>query len=137
MNPTGTDWCALLGRILLAALFLPAGVEKLLDLQGTIGAVTQAGMPLPNIAGPAGAIIEALAPLLLILGLFTRLSAAALIAFTLVASYYFHDYWTMTGADRMSNQGHFWKNMAVVGGLAYVLAFGAGLISIDARRKRP
>lgn len=136
MNPTGTDWCALLGRLLLAALFLPAGVEKLLDLPGTIGAVTQAGVPLPNIAGPVGAAVEALAPLLLILGLFTRFSALALIVFTAVASYYFHDYWTMAGADRMSNQINFWKNMAVIGGLFYVLGFGAGLISIDARRAR-
>jgi putative oxidoreductase len=136
MNPTATDWSALLGRLLLAALFLPAGVEKLLDLPGTIGAVTQAGVPLPSIAGPVGAAIEALAPLLLILGLFTRLGAVALIVFTAVASYYFHDYWTMAGADRMSNQINFWKNMAVIGGLFYVLAFGAGLISIDARRSR-
>ncbi len=137
MNPTAMDWCALIGRVVLAALFLPAGVEKILHLQDTIGAVTAAGMPLPNIAGPIGAVIEAVAPVLLIVGLFTRFSALALIAFTAVASYYFHDYWTMVGPERMQNQGNFWKNMAVIGGLCYALGFGAGLISIDARRARP
>ncbi len=136
MNPTQTDWCALLGRVLLAALFLPAGVDKLLDLQGTIGAVAQTGVPLPNIAGPLGAAVEALAPLLLILGLFTRLSAVALIAFTAMASYYFHNYWDMSGADQMANQVNFWKNVAIIGGLFYVLGFGPGSISIDARRAR-
>ncbi|HEX2760492.1 MAG TPA: DoxX family protein [Rhizomicrobium sp.] len=130
------DWCALLGRILLAALFLPAGVEKLLDLQGTIGAVAGAGMPLANIVGPIGAAIEALAPLLLAIGLFTRFSAAALIVFTAVASYYFHHFWNMTGEDRMTNEINFWKNMAVIGGLFYVLGYGAGRIALDRWRTR-
>ena len=133
---TGRDWCALLGRLLLAALFLPAGVEKLLDLQQTIAEVAKAGIPLPQIAGPLGAAVEAVAPLLLILGLFTRLGALALILFTIVATYYFHHYWDMAGAERMTNQINFWKNAAVIGGLYYVLAFGAGALSIDARRTR-
>jgi putative oxidoreductase len=133
---TGRDWCALLGRLLLAALFLPAGVEKLLDLQQTIAEVAKAGSPLPQIAGPLGAAVEAIAPLLLILGLFTRFGALALILFTVVATYYFHHYWDMAGVERMTNQINFWKNAAVIGGLYYVLGFGAGALSIDAWRTR-
>ena len=138
MNPTRMDWCALIGRLLLAALFLPAGIDKVLHLQDTIGEVAKAGMPLANIAGPIGAVIEAVAPILLVIGLFTRWSAAALIVFTAVASYYFHNYWDMAGEERMANHINFWKNVAIIGGLFYTLALGAGRISIDARlRRRP
>lgn len=136
MYRSGTDWCALLGRVLLAALFLPSGVNKLLHLQDTIGAVAQAGIPYAQIAAPLAAAVETIGPLLLILGLFTRVGALALIAFTAAAAYFFHHYWDMSGAARTSNQINFWKNVAVIGGLLYVTAFGAGLFALDARRRR-
>lgn len=136
MYRAGTDWCALIGRVLLAVLFLPSGIDKALHLQNAIGAVTQAGVPYPEIAAPLAAAVEVIGPVLLILGLFTRLGALALVVFTAAAAYFFHHYWDMSDAARMSNQVNFWKNVAVIGGLLYVVGFGAGRFAIDARRGR-
>ncbi len=130
-----TDWLLLIGRILIAVLFLPAGIEKLLHLQDTIASVAAAGMPLPNIAGPIGALIETIGPILLIVGFYTRFSAMVLILFTALATAYFHRYWELAGAERMAGQGNFWKNVAIGGGLLYVATIGAGRLSIDARRR--
>lgn len=136
MDRTGADWCALLGRVLLAVLFLPSGVNKLLHLQDTIGAVSQAGVPYAQIAAPLAAAVETVGPILLIVGLLTRWAALMLIVFTAAAAYFFHHYWDMSGAARMSNQINFWKNVAVIGGLLYMVGFGAGRFAIDARRRR-
>ena len=126
---------SLLGRILLASLFLPAGIGKLTDFSGTVGYITSAGMPVPVAAAAIALTVEILGGLALIAGFGTRVAALVLAVFTLVASFYFHNYWSVPAEQQFVTQLLFFKNIAVVGGLLTLAAWGAGTWSLDARRK--
>lgn len=128
------DLVSLIGRILLGLVFFIAGIGKITGYAGTLQYATSAGLPMPSIAVPVGIAIEVGMPLLLLIGFKTRWAAAALIVFTLVACFFFHQFWAMEGAARMNNQIAFLKNLAIVGGLLMLMVAGPGRYSVDARR---
>ena len=125
---------ALVGRILIALLFIPAGFGKISGFAGTVGYATSVGMPMPTVAVAVGLLIELLGGLALLFGFGTRIAALALAVFTLAASFFFHAYWALPADQQMMQQLLFTKNIAVVGGLLAFVAFGAGAFSLDARR---
>jgi len=125
---------SLIGRLLLAALFLPAGLSKIGGFEGTVGYIAAAGLPMPQLAAVVAIVVEIVAPLALIVGWGTRWAALALALFTLVATFGFHNFWAMPAEQAMVQQQMFFKNIAVVGGLLVLAAFGAGALSMDARR---
>ena len=125
---------AFVGRLLLAALFLPAGLGKLTGFAGTVGYIASVGMPLPTVAAALALSVEILGSLALVFGFGTRIAALVLAAFTLVASFYFHAYWNLPADKQMMQQLMFFKNVGVTGGLLALAAFGAGAWSLDARR---
>ena len=125
---------ALLGRWLLAALFLPAGIAKMAGFAGTVAYVGSVGLPLPAVGAAIALVVEVLGGLALVLGVGTRIAAVVLAIFTLVASYFFHPYWNVPAAEQMIPFLLFYKNIAVVGGLLILAAFGPGAWSIDAKR---
>ena len=127
---------AFIGRLLLAALFLPAGIAKLTGFAGTVGYIASVGLPMPQVAAALALIVEIAGGAALIAGYGTRVVAIVLAAFTLVASYFFHNYWALPADQQMIPQLLFFKNIAVVGGLLTLAAFGAGAWSVDARRER-
>jgi putative oxidoreductase len=126
---------ALLARLLLAALFLPAGISKIGGFAGTAGYIGSVGLPLPEVGAALAIAVEVLGGIALIIGFGTRWAALALAVFTLVASVFFHAYWAMPAEQQMMQQLMFMKNIGVVGGLLALAAFGAGAFSLDARRK--
>ena len=79
-------------------------------------------------------MVEIVGGLALLLGWCTRWAALALAFFTLVASFFFHAYWSVPADAAMMQQLLFWKNIAVTGGLLGFAAHGAGGWSVDARR---
>ncbi|HEX5739309.1 MAG TPA: DoxX family protein [Hydrogenophaga sp.] len=126
---------ALVSRLLMAALFLPAGLGKIGGFEGTAGYIASVGLPMPALGAAVAIAVEVLGAVALILGLGTRWAALALAVFTLVASFFFHNFWAMPAEQQMMQQLMFMKNIAVVGGLLALVAFGAGAFSLDARRK--
>lgn len=126
----------LVGRLLMAALFLPAGVSKIAGFAGTVGYIASKGAPLPEVAAIVAIIVEIGGALALIIGFKARWAALLLAAFTLVATVMFHNYWAMPAAQQMVQQLMFMKNIAVIGGLLTLAAWGAGAWSIDAQQKR-
>ena len=125
---------ALVGRLLLALLFLPAGLSKISGFAGTVGYIASKGMPMPTAAAVIAIIIEVVAPLALIAGFGTRWAAVVLAGFTVVATFVFHNFWAMPADQAMMQQLMFFKNIAVVGGLLTLAAHGAGAWSVDAKR---
>lgn len=125
---------ALAGRLLLAALFLPAGISKIGGFAGTVGYIGSVGLPMPAVLAAAAIAIEILAPLALIAGFGTRIAALVLAAFTLLATVLFHNFWAMPADQQFMQQLMFFKNIGVVGGLLVLGAWGAGAWSLDARR---
>lgn len=126
---------ALVGRLLLAALFLPAGIGKIAGFEGTVGYIASVGLPLASLAAIAAVVVEVAGGLALIAGFRTRIAALVLALFTLAASVFFHAYWAAPADQQMVTELLFFKNIAVVGGLLMLAAFGAGAWSLDARRK--
>ncbi|MGC4396220.1 DoxX family protein [Hydrogenophaga sp. T2] len=125
---------SLIGRILLAILFVPAGFSKIGGFAGTVGYATAMGLPLPTVGVAAALVIELFGGLALLIGYRTRVAAIALAVFTLVASFFFHAYWAVPAEQQMVQQLMFFKNIAIVGGLLAFAAFGAGGFSLDAKR---
>lgn len=127
---------SLLGRILLAALFLPTGIGKLTGFSGTVGYISSAGLPFPELGAALALSVEIAGGVALIIGFGTRPAALALAVFTLVASLFFHNYWAVPVDQQFMQQLLFFKNIAVVGGLLTLAAWGAGAWSVDARHNR-
>lgn len=125
----------LAGRLLIAALFLPAGIGKITGFAGTVGYIGSVGLPLPAVGAAVAVAVEVLGALALILGYQTRIAAIVLALFTLVASFFFHAYWSVPADQAFVQQLMFFKNIAVVGGLFVLAAQGAGGWSLDAKRK--
>ncbi|BEP68606.1 MULTISPECIES: DoxX family protein [unclassified Variovorax] len=125
------DTLALIGRVLLAALFVPAGFGKLMGFAGTVGYISSVGAPLPQVAAVIAIVVELGLGLLLLVGFKTRVSAIVLAVFTVAAAVMFHNYWGMPADKAFVNQLMFFKNIAIAGGLLAFAAFGAGRFSID------
>ena len=125
---------ALLARLAMVALFLPAGISNIGGFQGTAGYIGSVGLPLPELGAVIAIVVEIVGPVLLLIGLFTRQAALALAIFTAVATWFFHAYWAVPAESQMVQQLMFFKNLAIVGGLLALAAHGAGRWSLDARR---
>ena len=125
---------ALVGRLLLALLFLPAGISKIGGFAGTASYIASKGLPFATLAAAIAIVVEIAGGLALIAGFGTRWAALVLAGFTLVATFLFHNFWGMPADQVMVQQLMFFKNIAVVGGLLVLAAYGAGAWSLDAKR---
>ena len=121
----------LIGRVLIVALFLPAGIDKLTGFSGTVGYFSSLGMPAPSLGVVVAIVVEIIGGLALLVGYRTRIAAVVLAVFTLAASVAGHAYWAAPADQAFVQQLLFFKNIAVVGGLLILAAAGAGKISID------
>ena len=119
------------GRIALAVIFVMSGAMKFMDLGATAGAIASKGLPAPMVLAGLAAATELGGGILIVLGWQTRWAALALAMFTLMAAYFFHDFWHMEGAARENNMIHAIKNMSIFGGFLMLAAAGAGRYSVD------
>jgi putative oxidoreductase len=122
----------LVGRILLVALFVLSGSAKLTNIDGFATLLgTRFGLPAAYPLAAAGAAVEFITALAVIVGFKTRWAAAALVVFTLAATYLAHRYWTFPPDQVMNQYNHFLKNIALIGGLLMLIAAGPGRWSLD------
>ena len=125
------DVVLLVARVLMAALFLPSGITKLLGFSGFAASLATKGLPYPEAWAAAAVAIEVLGPIALILGFFPRLSAVFLIAFVVMASATSHRYWEFTeAAARRAQEISFYKNVGIIAGLLFYFVSGPGAWSL-------
>lgn len=134
MNPAASNTLNLIGRLALAALFLPAGIGKLTGFEGTVGYIASVGLPFATLGAIIAAVVEIGGGVALILGYRVRIAALALAVFTVAASVIFHAYWAVAPEQAFMQQLLFNKNIAVTGGLLVLVAHGAGAFALDGRR---
>jgi len=125
------DGTALLGRVLLAVIFVLGGFQKLFDFAGTIGYMKAEGLTLPTLAAIIAILVECVGGILVIAGYQTRLVGIVLAAWCIATALVGHR--DFANLDQMI---HFLKNVAMAGGFLQLFAFGAGNWSIDARQGR-
>ena len=121
----------LIGRLLIALLFIPAGISKLTGFAGTVGYIASKGLPMPTVAAVIAVVVELGLGLALLVGFKARWAALGLALFTLAAGVLFHNFWAVPPEQVMAQQINFFKNLAIVGGLLFIVAFGAGPNAID------
>jgi putative oxidoreductase len=137
MNSTTSlqDTFALIGRILIAAFFVPSGFGKLMHFAGTVGYISSSGVPLPEVCAAIAIVVELGFGLLLLVGWQARWVALGMALFVLVITPIFHHYWSVPEAQVAAQKMNFNKNMAILGGLLAFAAFGAGRFSLDGRNR--
>ena len=119
-----TKYAPFAARILLAAMFLPAGLMKLADVPGFAGYVASGGLP-AILAWPA-VIFEIALGLSMLAGFQARWMALAGAGFTLLAALLYH----LHPADQMQ-MTMFFKNLGVAAGFLMIFAHGAGALALD------
>lgn len=124
----------LLGRLLLASLFLPAGISKLTGFEGTVGYFSSLGLAVPALLAVAVIALEIFGGIALLVGYRTRISAVILALFTLGASVVGHAYWAVPADQVFVAKLLFYKNIAIIGGLLVLASVGAGALSIDRKK---
>ena len=122
-SPALTDGAKLIGRILLALMFVLGGYSKIGGYAGTQAYMASAGVP--GALLPLVIITELLGGLLIVVGYKTRLVALALAGFTLIAGLLFHM------APDPVQKIMFMKNLAITGGFLVLFASGPGRWSLD------
>jgi putative oxidoreductase len=126
---------ALIGRVLLAWLFVPAGWGKIMGFSGTAGYIASKGIPFPEVCAALAVAAELGLGLMLLFGVKARWAALGLAIFVAVITPLFHNYWALPEAQQMMQKQAFNKNLAILGGLLLVTAFGPGAFSIDGRKR--
>ena len=125
------DVAALVGRILLAFIFIKSGWGKIAGFEGTVGYIASKGLPLPQVGAIVAILVELGGGILLAIGFKARWAALAIAIFTLAAGILFHNYWAVEAAQKMGQEINFWKNVAITGGALAFFAFGPGRYSVD------
>jgi len=126
-SPALNNIAALVGRLLLAAIFIQSGWGKIGGYEGAVAYMAKAGVP--GTLLPVVIAVELLGGLLIAIGWQTRLVAVGMAIFTLLAAYFFH-----TNFGDRNQAIHFMKNLAIAGGFLVLAAGGPGGWSVDGRR---
>ncbi len=133
-NPTG--WLAPVGRVLLSLIFIMSAVGKLQAWQGTAQMMADRGLPAPDVLLSVAVGLELVGGVLIVLGLYARWGAIVLLLFLVPVSLIMHNFWALPADQARDQMINFMKNVSIAGGLVFLLAVGAGPVSIDAMRER-
>jgi putative oxidoreductase len=124
------DGALLLGRILLGGIFVLSGYGKLMGLSAFAASLERNGVPFASVMAPIGAAVEFFGGVAIVLGIETRYAAALMVAFVIVATLISHRFWEYQDAARQTQQTHFLKNMAIIGGFVLLFAQGGGRFAV-------
>lgn len=130
------NFLLLLGRTGLSLLFIIAGLKKLLGFSATASAMSAMGLPFADVLLVLTIAIELGGGLLLLIGFKPRLAAGLIALFVIPVTLIYHPYWTFPAMEQGTQLTLFYKNFAIVGGLLYVVVFGAGRWALSRGPKR-
>ena len=125
------SYAPLLGRILLAFIFLQSGFDKVLNYDKTLKLMGARALPEPQRLLPLAIAALFLGGIMILVGWKARWGALALIVFMIPTTLYFHGYWTYPAALQLNQFHHFVKNLAIIGALFMILGMGSGALSVD------
>jgi putative oxidoreductase len=120
----------LIGRILIAFIFLQSGYDKLFNYGKTVALMQKMGIPMAEVLLVPTIVILLGGGFMILLGWQARWAALALIIFLIPATLYFHNYWAYSQTQQLNQFHHFVKNLAILGGLFVIMGLGSGPLSL-------
>jgi putative oxidoreductase len=124
-------WGLLVGRIMLAYIFVLSGYGKIVGFAGTAGYMAKYGMPMVEVLLVATIAIELVGGLMLVVGWKARWAALAIFLFMIPTTLIFHAFWASPQDQVMMQTIQFQKNLAIMGGMLFVFFCGPGRLSLD------
>ena len=134
MSHHDSGYCTFLlfvGRVFMAAIFVLAGLMKIMDFSSTASMMTSMSIPMAELVLVLAIVFELGGGLLLLFGWYSRFGALLLLIFVVLVTFFFHLFWDYEGAAQIANMQHFMKNLFIFGALLYVLVHGPGKFSLD------
>ena len=133
MNPSTVNAAALIGRILLAAIFVISGFMKIGGFSGVAGYIGSKGLPMPQVLAALTIALELGGGLLLVIGWKVRWVALLFFLWLIPTTLVFHQFWGIDAAQVQNQMNNFLKNVSIMGGMLLLVAFGPGAYSVDKR----
>ena len=130
MNPNAV---ALVGRILLAAIFIISGAMKIPGFDGIAGYIGSKGLPMPQVLAALTIVLELGGGLMIAAGFKARWTAVAFFLWLIPTTFIFHKFWGIDAAQVQNQMNNFMKNISIMGGMALLFAYGPGAYSLDKR----
>jgi putative oxidoreductase len=128
---------ALVGRILMAGIFVASGIAKLTDPAAAVGYMNSVGVPNADTLVYVAGLAELTGGLALAFGFLTRIAAIGLVVLLVIINLYFHNFWALAEPEAKTQMGQFMKNLSIMGGLLMVVAMGPGRFSVDYAMRKP
>lgn len=120
----------LIGRILLAAIFVVSGFNKLMNFEQSAAYIANAGLPVPDLLLVMAALIELVGGMLIAVGYKARWAALMIFVFLIPVTYIFHAFWSVEEDQVQQQMIQFQKNVAIMGGMLYIALSGPGRYSV-------
>lgn len=130
MNPNAV---ALVGRILLAAIFIISGFLKIGGFAGTAGYMASKGLPMPQVLLVLTIALELGGGILIAIGFKARWVALLFFLWLIPTTLIFHPFWGIDAAQVQNQMNNFLKNVSIMGGMLLLFAYGPGAYSVDKR----
>ncbi len=127
------DPVLLIARILLVAIFPISAWYKITGWPGIVTMLTEQGAPMPLLGGYIAIGVEMVAALLVIIGLWTRWAAIALILYIVGATIIAHRFWEFAGPAQFNQMMQFMKSLCMIGGLLLIAVIGPGRYAVQPR----
>lgn len=125
---------ALVGRILISLIFIVAAIMKMMDPSSTITEMAERGMTFVPAFFAAAVVIELVGGLALATGIAARFCSVLLFLYLIPVTVIFHNYLTDPSAQSILQLNMALKNVAIMGGLLMIAAFGPGPYVVESER---
>ncbi|HBJ33441.1 MAG TPA: DoxX family protein [Planctomycetaceae bacterium] len=125
---------AIVGRVMIATIFLLSAVgNKIPNFSQTVDYMSASGVPLPSLSLVAAIVFLVVGSVSIVLGYYARIGASLLLVFLILATYFFHNFWSYEGQEQQMQMIQFMKNLSMMGTMFFIMAVGSGPLSLDSR----
>ena len=135
MNSMMQGAMTVVGRVMLATIFLMSAVgNKIPNFNDVAAYIASEGVPMPQVMLFGGIVFLIAGSLSVIAGCKAKIGAGLLLVFLVLATYFFHDFWSFEdAAEKQQQMIQFMKNLALMGAMVHLIANGPGPMSLDAK----
>ena len=125
-----TNYAPVIGRALLALIFLQSGWDKVFNFRKVAGMMAKSGIPFTEALLVLSIVLVLAGGMMILLGWHARWAALVLCLWMIPVTIVFHAFWTYAPDQVFNQTNHFLKNLVVIGFLLNVIGMGSGPYSL-------